>query len=249
MSRVDFMGIPIDALTLEQTVDRILSMIESGHPSQQVSINPAKVVQMVQSSEMRRIVRRCETISVDGMSVVWMARLMGVPLPARVAGIDLMDSLVAAAAERGLKPYFLGAKQDVGEAAIGKYMERHPHLQVAGYRNGYFRSDEEQRIAEEIRDSGAHMLFVAIPSPKKEQFLGKWRDLMGVPYCMGVGGSLDVKSGKLTRAPLWMQKNGLEWVHRLQQEPRKMLKRNAKDPPRFLLLAGISMLTGLVVPE
>ena len=249
MSRVDFMGIPVDALTLSQTVDRILAMIEEGRHTQQVSINPAKVVQMVQSPEMRRIIRRCETINIDGMSVVWMARLMGVPIPARVAGIDLMDSLVAKAAEHGLKPYFLGARRDVVEQAVRKYREAYPALQVAGFRDGYFTAEEEQGIAEEIRDSGAHMLFVAIPSPKKEQFLGRWRDLMGVPYCMGVGGSLDVKSGKLTRAPVWMQENGLEWVHRLQQEPRKMLKRNAKDPPRFLLLAGISMITGLVVPE
>ena len=92
------------------------------------------------------------------------------------------------------------------------------------------------------------MLFVAISSPKKEQFLGRWRDLMQVPYCMGVGGSFDVKAGKVRRAPSWMQRNGLEWSYRLIQEPKKMFWRNAKDTPKFLVLALASRLTGLEVP-
>ena len=132
---------------------------------------------------------------------------------------------------------------------MAHYQERLPELTFAGYRDGYFSDEEAPAVAQEIADSGAHMLFVAISSPKKEQFLGRYRDQMQVPFCMGVGGSFDVKSGKVKRAPEWMQKAGLEWSYRFFQEPKRMFRRNAVDTPKFIALALAAKLTGLHVPD
>ena len=249
MARVNIMGVPVDALSMSETVDKIIGHIERGDQTQHMAINPAKVVRMMEDAEVRKTVRRCEVISADGIGFVWASRLLGNPLPERVTGIELMDRLMEQAAQRQLKPYFLGAKEEVVTAAVEHYQSKHPELLFAGYRNGYFKKEEEQSIADAIRESGADMLFVAISSPKKEQFLGSWRDRMHVPYCMGVGGSFDVIAGKVDRAPEWMQKRGLEWSYRWIQEPRRMLRRNMVDTPKFLVLALAYRLTGLEVPQ
>ncbi len=249
MARVNIMGVPVDALSMAETVDKIIEHIERGDQTQHMAINPAKVVRMMEDPEVRRTVRRCEVISADGIGFVWASRFLGKPLPERVTGIELMDRLMAQAAQRGLKPYFLGAKEEIVTAAVKHYQNKHPDLSFAGFRNGYFKQEDEQGIADGIRESGADMLFVAISSPKKEQFLGAWRDQMQVPYCMGVGGSFDVIAGKVDRAPEWMQKRGLEWSYRWIQEPRRMLRRNMVDTPKFLVLALTYRLTGLEVPQ
>ena len=249
MSRVNFMGVPIDALNLDQTVDKVLHLIDNGESFQHVCINPGKVIRMMEDPEVRQTIRRCEVISADGIGVVWMAKLLDVPIPERVAGIDLMDRLLGACAFRGYKPFFLGAKPEVLEAAVKHYQIRFPKLKFAGWRDGYFSDQEAEGVANQIAKSGAHMLFVAISSPKKEQFLGRYRDRMQVPFCMGVGGSFDVKAGKVKRAPKWMQRVGLEWSYRFLQEPKRMLRRNAVDTPKFLALALAAKLTGLEIPD
>jgi len=248
-NRIHFMGVPIDALTCDQTVALILERIEKGLPTQHMAINPGKIIRMMEDPEIRDIVRNCEVISTDGVGVYWFSKVLGEPIPERVTGIDLMDSLLGACANKGLKPYFLGAKQDVLERAVAFYQKKYPKLCFAGYRNGYFSADEEQQIAEDIGNSGASMLFVAISSPKKEQFLGRWRHVIDIPYVMGVGGSFDVVSGKVKRAPAWMQKIGLEWSYRWMQEPKRMARRNLVDTPKFVALALVSKVTGLEVPQ
>ena len=249
MTRINFMGVPIDALSIEQTVAQVLTLIEQKQQAQHVCINAAKIIRMMEDPQVRQAIRRCEVISADGIGVVWMSRLLGCPLPERVAGIDLMDQLLRAAAKKRLRPYFLGAKAEVVEKAVAHYQQLLPDLQFAGWRDGYFSVEEEETIAKQIKEANTDMLFVAISSPKKEQFLGQWRDDMAVPFCMGVGGSFDVIAGKVQRAPLWMQKAGLEWSYRWLQEPRRMLRRNLVDNPKFVALAVAAKLTGLEVPE
>ena len=246
--RVSFMGVPIDAMTLEQTVQHVIERIEDGRSTQHVAINPGKIIRMMEDEEIRDIVHRCEVISTDGVGVYWFSKMLGCPIPERVTGIDLMDKLLQEASQRGLKPYFLGAKQHVVEKSVAYYQAKYPTLEFAGFRNGYFTQEEEKEIAADIGKSGASMLFVAISSPKKEQFLGRWREVINIPYVMGVGGSFDVVSGTVQRAPRWMQKVGLEWSYRWIQEPKRMARRNMIDTPKFVALALASKLTGLEVP-
>jgi len=246
--RISFMGVPLDALSMDETVNSILDYIERGETVQHVAINAAKILRIIEDSDVRKTVRGCEVISADGIGIVWASKLMGQPLPERVAGIDLMDNLIVEAASRGLKPYFLGAKEEVVKQTVEHYQKRLPQLKVAGYRNGYFSNNEEKQIAEEIRDSGADMLFVAISSPKKEIFLGRWRKVIDISFCMGVGGSFDVKSGKVKRAPVLMQRMGLEWAYRWKQEPKRMFRRNIVDLPKFVAAVVAHRFLGLEVP-
>lgn len=247
-NRIDFLGVPIDALSMEETLDKIITHIKNKEATQHMAINPAKIVHMLRDPEIAQTVRNCEVITADGMGVVWASRLFADSIPCRVTGIDLMNNLISKAAELGLKPYFLGAKQEVLEKTVKHYQNIYPNLVFAGYRNGYFNDLEEQAIAEGIRESGCDMLFVAISSPKKEQFLGRWRSTMKVPYCMGVGGSFDVVAGKVSRAPKWMQRFGLEWSHRVIQEPKRMVGRYAKDIPKFSLFVLKGRIFGTKVP-
>ena len=140
-------------------------------------------------------------MSADGQSVVWASRLLGDPLPERVAGIDLMAGLLERAERRGYSVYFLGARAEVLERAVERLREKYPRLHVAGARDGYFADDEASEVCDEIRASRADLLFVAMSSPRKEYFLGEYGPNLGAPFVMGVGGSIDVIAGVTRRAP------------------------------------------------
>lgn len=223
--RAQFFGTDIDLLSRRQTVEQILAAIGEGRPIQHCVINVAKLVTMQKDTDLRHDVESSDIVSADGMGIVWGARLLGVRIPERVAGIDLFQDLLQACAERGLKPYLLGARQDVLEKAVRAIETRYPGIQIAGWRNGYFTRAEEPQIAAAIHESHADMLFVAISSPVKERFIAEHRNRLGVPFMMGVGGSFDVIAGHVERAPAWMQRYGLEWLFRVIQEPRRMWKR------------------------
>lgn len=230
------MDIPVQALSMDESLGYIRSRIEAGIFTQHVVVNAGKIVAMQSDEELRRSVLEADMINADGMSVVWASRFLGKALPARVAGIDLMLELVKMSFEKGYKCYFLGAKQAVVEAVVAEFSGKYSPDIVAGYRNGYFSSEDEAQVAEDIAASGADMLFVAMSSPKKEIFVNKYKDVMKVPFVMGVGGSFDVVAGVTKRAPLWMQRLGLEWFYRFIQEPRRMWKRYLVGNSKFLWL-------------
>jgi N-acetylglucosaminyldiphosphoundecaprenol N-acetyl-beta-D-mannosaminyltransferase len=223
--RAEFLGAPIDLLTFNETIDRAVEAMKKRVLVQHVAINVAKLVNMRHEPELRRDVSESHIAGVDGMGVVWGARLLGVPVPERVAGIDLMQQLLDVCAAQGFRPYFLGARKEVLERAIAEARRRWPRLEFAGWRDGYFRSDQERAVVEQIRQSGADCLFIGMSTPRKEHFLHQHRDRLGVPFIMGVGGSFDILSGIVARAPTSMQRLGLEWLHRTLQEPRRMWRR------------------------
>ena len=139
--------------------------------------------------------------------------------------------------ERGWRVFLLGARADVVASVADRYRRRYPALVFAGWRDGYWQGElEEAAVAEQVRASGADLLFVAIGSPKKEQFLGRWQETMRIPFAMGVGGSFDVAIGLVKRAPRWMQRAGLEWFFRFLQEPRRMFRRYFIEDRAFIWL-------------
>ena len=215
----------IDRLDMSQTLARCQAIIEQGTFAQQVSINAAKLVTLKQDADLREVVDRCELVNADGQSVVWASRLLGDPLPERVAGIDLMHALIAMAEREGYGIYILGARQEVLETAVQQLRQMHPRLRISGYRDGYFSDEQSPQVAGAIRDSGAQILFVAISSPRKEHWLGEYGADLGVPFVMGVGGSIDIVAGITRRAPRAWQRLGIEWLYRLLQEPRRMFRR------------------------
>ena len=147
-----------------------------------------------------------------------------------------MENLINLASKKGYKVFFLGASSDIVKKVVEIYSKMYSLDIVAGYRDGYFNISEEEEVAKQIAKSGAHMLFVAISSPKKELFLSKYKKSINIPFVMGVGGSFDVVAGKVRRAPVWMQNGGLEWFFRLVQEPRRMWKRYLYTNTIFIFL-------------
>lgn len=210
---------------MEETLEKIKDYIDNRACVQHVVINAGKVNLMQENEELTKIINECPLINADGQSIVWGSKILGNPLPERVAGIDIFTELVKISADKGYRPYFFGAKEEVVTEVVRKFKEQYPTLEVAGYRNGYFKKEQSREIAEDINKSGADILFVAFSSPMKEFWIRENMDTMKVPFAMGVGGSFDVIAGKTKRAPKWMQKCGLEWFYRFIQEPRRMFKR------------------------
>ncbi|MBL4753657.1 MAG: WecB/TagA/CpsF family glycosyltransferase [Flavobacteriales bacterium] len=235
MKRIEFLGCPMDVATMDDTVNLIAERVENKQFIQHVVVNVAKVVNMRKDSALDESVRACEIINIDGMGVVLGARMLGHDVPERVAGVDLFHHLLQMSAERGFPVFLLGAKDEVVAEAHRRVKTLYPKLIVAGHHHGYFWDDEEA-VVNQIRESGARLLFVAITSPKKENFINKWQDQLGVDFVMGVGGTFDVVAGKVKRAPLWMQKYGLEWLYRVLQEPRRMWKRYLVTNSQFAWL-------------
>ncbi|WP_431237373.1 WecB/TagA/CpsF family glycosyltransferase [Mycolicibacterium aichiense] len=234
--RIELMGCQIDNLTMEETLQTIEGFVNSGTHQQHVVVNVDKLVKASRDEDLRRIINECALINVDGMPVVWASRLLGKGLKERVAGVDLFEALMERSAEKAWRIYLLGAREEVVSGVKGLYERKYPGLIVAGYRNGYWKPDEEAAVVDQITAARADLLFVAISSPKKEQFLGRYQAQMKVPFAMGVGGTFDVAVGKVKRAPVWMQKSGLEWFYRFLQEPRRMFRRYFIDDMAFVWL-------------
>lgn len=221
---INFMGVRMHIWTMNETVDEIFSRLKFGLFTQHVVVNVAKLVNMGRDEVLDESVQSCDIINIDGMGVVWGAKFLGFDVPERVAGFDLFHKLLARAAKEGEPVFLLGARPEILEQAVINLETKFPGLKIAGSHHGYFWDDEEAVVAE-IAASGAKMLFVAISSPKKENFINSWRQQLGVNFVMGVGGTFDIVAGKSKRAPELMQKYGLEWLYRLIQEPRRMWKR------------------------
>lgn len=235
MKRIEVLGCPMDVASMGETVEAIRSEVAAGRFTQHVVVNVAKLVNMRTDAQLKESVQSCDIINIDGMGVVLGARLLGHAVPERVAGVDLFHELLAMSADSGFSVFLLGAKDDVVAAAARKVQGLYPKLKIAGHHHGYF-WDDEAAMVEKIRASGAQLLFVAITSPKKENFINRWRDQLGVNFVMGVGGTFDVVAGKVTRAPVWMQNYGLEWLYRVMQEPGRMWKRYLTTNSQFAWL-------------
>jgi len=236
-SRVDFIGIPLDNISMSETLYRIDQAIISKKQIHHCVINASKVVKMQSDKVLMESVINSDIINADGMSVVWAARFLGYKTKERVAGIDLMENLVRLAHEKSYSCFFLGAKQEVLEKLVRDYSDKYSKNVIAGFRNGYFYEKDEKEIIKKIKESNANFLFVAITSPKKEIFLNKYKhELKNINLIMGVGGSFDVISGKVKRAPLFMQKIGLEWFYRFIQEPRRMWRRYLIGNIKFMIV-------------
>ena len=237
MQVVQFLNTHVDNLTMQETLHRVNHAITQNKQIHHTVVNAGKIVAMQEDIDLRKSVNDADIINADGQAVVWASKFLRKPIKERVAGVDLMDNLVRMAAKNNYKIYLLGAKEEVVSKLTQIYSEKYGDKLVAGYRNGYFKKEEEADIVKDIAQSGAQMLFVAISSPIKENFLYRHREALSeVNFIMGVGGSFDVFAGKVKRAPLWMQKIGMEWFFRFLQEPKRMWRRYLIGNSKFIYL-------------
>jgi N-acetylglucosaminyldiphosphoundecaprenol N-acetyl-beta-D-mannosaminyltransferase len=223
--RAEFLGVPIDILSMNDTVEVVEDSMSRRRRCQHVALNVAKFIKMRGQPELWRDVVESDIIGIDGMGILWACRLLGVKAEERVAGIDLFKQIMELCNRKHFRPFFLGATDAVLQKMIFNLRRELPDLDIAGWHHGYFKPEDEPGVVESIRCSGADCLFLGLPTPRKERLLARYKDEFGVPFIMGVGGSFDVLAGAVNRAPVWMQNAGLEWLYRLYQEPRRMLWR------------------------
>lgn len=238
-------GIKVHALTAAQALDNIDSAIKSRQSLHIGMLNAAKIVNMKRNPALGEDVRSSKMILADGSAVVMASKILQKPLPERVAGIDLMHGILARGAQQSYRVFCLGATPEIAQKTEQEIKAQYPGVVIAGSQHGYFSDDEEADIAQKIAASKADVLFVAITSPKKEQFMARWNKTMRVPVVHGVGGSFDVLAGKVQRAPLVWQKYGMEWLYRVLQEPRRLWKRYLLTNTLFLGL----LLKELFIPS
>ena len=240
-SRVRILGRPVDSLRAIEAAWEISAAWERREFFHVVTANAEMLYRSTRDGGLAEAIDAADLVTADGIGVVLASRLLGRPVPERVAGYDLMLDALSLAAEGGRSVYFFGAHGEVLEKAITAAADRFPGLLIAGRRNGYFSEDEEEGIAEIISAANPCLLLVALGVPKQEKWIRRFRDKLPPCTVIGVGGSFDVLSGKTRRAPPLIQRIGMEWLYRLLSEPSRW--KRALDLPLFMLCVLADVIT------
>jgi N-acetylglucosaminyldiphosphoundecaprenol N-acetyl-beta-D-mannosaminyltransferase len=226
---IDLLGVPFHVVTEREAVELVLGELDARRGGWVVTPNLEILRRWVAEPEIAALCSQADLVVADGMAIVWAARLQGTPLPARVAGSDLIHSLTARAAERGRSVFFLGGNPGTAEDAARILASRNPGLRVAGTccpPFGYESDPSSMRTLRElVVSSRPDIVYVGLGLPKQDRLIESLRGDLPGAWWLGVGVSFSFVSGDVRRAPAWMQRVGLEWVHRLAQEPRRLASR------------------------
>lgn len=235
------LGINVTGFTMRETISFLLDKIKLKQQMFIITAN-AEIIMLAQDDlEFRKIItEQADLVLPDGAGVVLAARHLGYQIPERVAGCDLVQNLLSEAAKIGLRVYFFGAAPTIAEQASTFAKKNNSGLEIAGVRDGFFQESEIPQIIQEINNSNADMLFLALGVPKQEKFISKYRSQLNATLLMGVGGTFDVMAGNVKRAPVFMQKNNLEWFYRLLMQPSRFLRMLAI--PKFVFKVFLSKL-------
>ena len=229
---IAILGVPFDNVTTSETLGLIGHMIQSGQPHYGATANVDFIVQALEDVELRRILFDAHLVLADGMPIVWASKFLGNPLPERVTGSGMIPLLLALAEEKGWKVFFLGGTSQSVAAAAQKTLLRHPKLKLVGHYSPPFKpllEMDNADILRRIREVQPDILLVAFGCPKQEKWINMNYRQTGVPFSLGVGATIDFLAGTFKRAPVWMQKSGTEWIFRMLQEPRRLIRRYGKD--------------------
>jgi N-acetylglucosaminyldiphosphoundecaprenol N-acetyl-beta-D-mannosaminyltransferase len=191
----------------------------------QHGINAASIIEVLQNVPLIEVYNSSDLINIDGFSMVWGLRFLGFKVPERVACPDLANDLLGMAEENKYSIFLFGSTEANLQLAVLELLKKYPKLIIAGYRNGYYSVTEETEIVKMINEVKPDIIFMGMPSPKKELFAYKYKSQLCSKYIFGVGGYFDIISGKFKRAPVWIQKMGMEWFYRFAQEPKRMWRR------------------------
>lgn len=237
---VHFLDCRFDALTEAETTSRIFDWATGPRRSHViVTVNVAILMMMMRDSQLAGACRNADLVVADGAPLIWLSRALGMALPERVSGVDLMARLLEEGNRRGLRIFLLGAQEECLLRLVRHVRERYAGITIAGYRHGFFEASEHADVVRQVRESKADVLLIGMPAPFKEVWCDRWRDELRTPTILGVGGAFDVLAGLVPRAPKWMQAAGLEWTWRLLQEPRKLWKRYLVTNTKFIVLAAL----------
>lgn len=219
------MGLEFDSVTVSEAVDRMEQAIRDRRIVRIACVNVALLMWARSSPSLMRIYRRCDLLVADGMGIYYGSRLLGHPTPAITNAVLVMYELVKRAAVNGYRVYLLGTKREILDLAVARLRLDYPTLEVVGHRDGFFSSNEESDVVREIAAARPDVLLIGITSVRKDEFLDRQLEALGVPVCLGVGGALDILAGVYRLAPEPVRRAGLEWLYRLAQEPRRLWRR------------------------
>ena len=240
-NRIKLFQVGIDQVDNKKTIQRIEEFIVSKKPHQIVTPDTLAVLRARKDPEYHDILKSADLVTPDGAGILWAATTLNYPLPERVTGIDMIHNICRLAAEKGYSLYLLGSYPGVASEAASNLTKKYPGIKIAGTHHGYFGSEdsqnyedakngnndknkEEQEIIAEIKENRPDILLVGMGVPKQEKWIDKNLNSLNVPVCMGVGGSFDVLSGRIPRAPLWMQRHGMEWIYRSIKQPTRAFR-------------------------
>jgi N-acetylglucosaminyldiphosphoundecaprenol N-acetyl-beta-D-mannosaminyltransferase len=239
---IRLLGLKINRLTMDECLASIDRFVHERIPRHIVTADASMVVLARDDRELARIVLGADLVTPDGAGILWASRFLGSPVRNKVSGVDLVEMLCRVSSQTELRLYFLGAGPQVAATAAQRLTEKYPGANIVGTRNGYFGESEEPEVVREIAETLPDVLFVAFGIPKQEKFIDRHKSALGASVCIGVGGSFDVYSGLVKRAPVWMQNAGLEWIFRLYQNPKKISK--VMTLPKFVIITLWSKLSG-----
>ncbi|SHG92552.1 N-acetylmannosaminyltransferase [Thermosyntropha lipolytica DSM 11003] len=232
-NRVYILGCGIDIVDSRLALKKAEELILRGIPSQVITLNAEIAYAASLDDRLRQVINEADLVTPDGIGIVWAARHKGYDIKERVTGIDMVYNLCQLAANKGYRVFLLGASPGVAEKAACELKKMYPYLIICGTRDGYFREEEKEEVIKSIREARPHILLVALGAPKQEFFISRHKEELGVPLCLGVGGSFDVIAGVKKRAPGFMIRLNLEWLYRLLSEPSRFKRQMAL--PKFVL--------------
>lgn len=233
MRRVRILGVPVDAVTEDDALEWVVKVLNGGTPRQIVTVNPEFVMRAQSDPSFAAVLDRADLCLPDGAGLLWASRRLRTPLPARVAGVDFIRALAGRGTILGWRFFFLGARPGVAEAAAAALSRDYPGLQVAGAFAGSPEAADDALTTGVVRSSRADVLLVAYGAPAQDLWIARNLPHCGARIAVGVGGSFDFLAGNARRAPAWMRRHGLEWLHRLVREPWRWRRMLAL--PRFVL--------------
>lgn len=231
---VDILGVRVHRISMDDTLALIDGYVASGKPHLIVTADASGIAQAQSDEDLMQVYQTADLVTPDSIGVLWAARRQGHEIPDRVSGVEILDRVCAASADRGYRLYFLGAAPGVAEQAAERMRLRHPGCNIVGSRHGFFPPESDEVVAREVAESTPDILFVAMGIPRQEKFIRATEHIIGAKVGIGVGGSLDVHSGQVRRAPLIVRKLKLEWLWRTLANPKKIKK--AMNLPRFVMM-------------
>lgn len=232
--RISFLGCPIDRVNIQQALEWINNAVSNGGQYQIAVINANKLYLMAQQPRLQQIIHSADLI-IPEWAVVWGARQLGLPKLEHIGGIMLVHAFMPFAAEKGLRPYLLGSKQEVVQTLAEKLLIEYPRLILAGFHHGYLsKPGIEEEVISHIQQTKPDILLVGMGSPKQEYWIDAHKHQLGVSVSMGVGGSFDVLAGLKKDTPNWARGRGLEWLYRLLQDPRSYWRRYLRTNTWFM---------------
>ena len=240
-SRIKLFQVGIDQVDNQETIQRIEDFIVSKKPHQIVTPDTLAVLRARKDTEYHAILKSADLVTPDGAGILWAATTLNYPLPERVTGIDIIQNICRLSAKKGHSLYLLGSYPGVASEAALNLTKKYPGIKISGTHHGYFgcedsqnyedvkngnnvRNKEEEEIVVEIKEKRPDILLVGMGVPKQDKWINKNLNRLDVPVCMGVGGSFDVLSGRIPRAPLWMQRHGMEWIYRSIKQPNRAFR-------------------------